>query len=218
MTNRKSVLLIGLGRFGRNVAMKLNELGHEVLAIDSNEARVNEALPYSTNAMIGDSTNEGFLASLGVPDFDVCIVAIGDDFQSSLETTWQLKELGAKRVVARASRSSQEKFLLHNGADEVVYPEQQLATWTALRCACDYLIDYRDLEGDYGIYELKVPAGWTGKTVGDLDLRAKYGINVLGVRRDGALDLGVTPQTRFEPGEPVLVLGREQSVRACFGK
>lgn len=218
MTNKKSVLLIGLGRFGRNIAMKLNELGHEVLAIDSNEARVNETLPYATSAIIGDSTNEEFLASLGVPDFDVCIVAIGDDFQSSLETTWQLRELGAKRVVARASRSSQEKFLLHNGADEVVYPEQQLAVWTALRCTSDYLLDYRELEGDYAIYELLVPAIWNGKTVADLDLRGKYGINILGIRRNRELDLGIVPEACFTPGDSVLVLGREGSVRSCFGR
>ena len=218
MTGKKTVLLIGLGRFGRNIAMKLNELGHEVLATDSNEARVNETLPYATNAVIGDSTNEEFLASLGVPDFDVCIVAIGDDFQSSLETTWQLKELGAKRVVARASRSSQEKFLLHNGADEVVYPEQQLAVWTALRCTCDYLLDYRELEGDYGIYELRVPASWNAKTVAGLGLREKYGINILGVRRNHELNLGITPQTTFAEGDSVLVLSREQAVRSCFGK
>ncbi len=217
MTNRKSVLLIGLGRFGRNIAMKLNDLGHQVLATDTCEERVNAVLPYVTSALIGDSTSGEFLATLGVPDFDVCVVAIGDDFQSSLETAWQLKEFGAKRVIARASRASQEKFLLHNGADEVVYPERQLAEWTALRCASDLVIDYRELEGDYAIFELAVPSSWYGRSLDDLDVRARFGINVLGVRRGGELDLGVAPQTEFEPGESVLVLGRERSVRSCFG-
>ena len=123
----KSILLIGLGRFGKHVAMHLHNLGHQVMAIDSTEERVNAVLPYVTEAQIGDSTNESFLSSLGIRNFDACIVAIGDNFQSSLETTSLLKELGAKLVVSRASSDVHQKFLLRNGADQVVYPEQQLA-------------------------------------------------------------------------------------------
>ena len=126
----KSILLIGLGRFGRNIAIKLDQLGHQVMAVDRIEERVDAVLPYVTNAQIGDSTNEDFLSSLGVSNFDVCIVAIGDDFQNSLETTSLLKELGAKLVVSRAARDVHAKFLLRNGADEIVYPEKQLAVWT----------------------------------------------------------------------------------------
>ena len=129
----KAVLLIGLGRFGRHIALQLNEMNHQVMAVDQDEERVNAALPFVTNAQIGDSTSEEFLSSIGVRNFDICIVAIGDNFQSSLETTSLLKELGAKRVVARASRDVQRKFLLRNGADEVVYPEKQMAIWTAVR-------------------------------------------------------------------------------------
>ena len=123
----KSILLIGLGRFGRHIAQELNELGHQVMAIDSNEDRVNAVLPYVTNAQIGDSTSEYFLRSLGVGNFDVCIVTIGGNFQNSLETTSLLKELGAKLVVSRAERDVQAKFLLRNGADEVVYPEKHVS-------------------------------------------------------------------------------------------
>ena len=129
----KSVLLIGLGRFGRHIAGKLDEFHHEVMAVDVQEDRVNAVLPYVTNAQIGDSTNKEFLESLGVRNYDVCIVAIGDNFQASLETTSLLKELGAVLVVSRAARDVHAKFLLRNGADEVVYPEKQLATWTAIR-------------------------------------------------------------------------------------
>ena len=123
MKTKKSVLIIGLGRFGRHAALKMMELRHQVMAVDKDESRVNALARLVTNAQIGDSTDEEFLRSLGVRDFDVCIVAIGDDFQSSLETTSLLKELGARHVVARASRERHEKFLLRNGADEVVYPE-----------------------------------------------------------------------------------------------
>ena len=122
----KNILLIGLGRFGRHVAIQLNSLGHEVMAVDNNEERVNEVLPFVTNAQIGDSTNADFLKSLGIGNFDVCMVTIGGNFQNSLETTSLLKELGAKTVVSRAERDVQKKFLLRNGADEVVYPENRL--------------------------------------------------------------------------------------------
>ena len=127
----KAILLIGLGRFGRHIAEELNKLGHEVMAVDENEERVNAVLSIVTNAQIGDSTNAEFLEALGVRNFDVCIVAISGNFQSSLETTSLLKELGAKMVVSRAERDVQAKFLLRNGADEVIYPEQQLAKWAA---------------------------------------------------------------------------------------
>ena len=138
----KSILLIGLGRFGRHIAMKLDELHHQVMAVDTDEKRVEAVLPYVTNAQIGDATDEEFLSSLGVRNFDVCIVAIGDNFQSSLETTSLLKELGAGYVVSRAARDVQAKFLLRNGADEVVYPEKQLAAWTAIRYSADHIFDY----------------------------------------------------------------------------
>lgn len=133
----KNILLIGLGRFGKHIALQLNKLGHEVMAVDSNEERVNEILPIVTNAQIGDSTNTEFLKSLGIGNFDVCIVTIGENFQNSLETTSLLKELGAKLVVSRAERDVQAKFLLRNGADEVVYPEKQVANWAAIRYTAD---------------------------------------------------------------------------------
>ncbi len=212
----KSVLLIGLGRFGRHIALKLNELNHQVMAVDCNEERVNAVLPYVTNAQIGDSTNEDFLSSLGIRNYDVCIVAIGDDFQNSLETASLLKELGAKKVIARASRGVQEKFLLRNGADEVVYPEKELAAWTAVRCTSEHILDYIDLDGDYSIFELIVPANWGGKTILQLDIRKKYGINILGVRENGKLNMNITPDTFLGGGKSILVLGHQKAVQKCF--
>ena len=161
----KSILLIGLGRFGRHIAMHLNELGHQVMAVDKVEERVDAVLPYVTNAQIGDSTNGEFLESLGIRNFDVCIVAIGNDFQSSLETTSLLKELGGKLVVSRAARDVQAKFLLRNGADEVVYPEKQLAKWTAIRYSADHILDYIELDGDHAMFEVQIPKEWLNRTV-----------------------------------------------------
>lgn len=159
----KNILLIGLGRFGRHIALQLNKLGHEVMAVDSNEERVNKILPIVTNAQIGDSTNTEFLKSLGIGNFDVCIVTIGGNFQNSLETTSLLKELGAKLVVSRAERDVQEKFLLRNGADEVVYPEKQVANWAAIRYTADHIRDYIEVDEAHAIFEVEVPEGWIGK-------------------------------------------------------
>ncbi|MCI7809859.1 TrkA family potassium uptake protein [bacterium] len=212
----KSILLIGLGRFGRHIAMKLNDLDHQVMAVDTNEERVNAVLPFATNALIGDGTNEEFLSSLGIRNFDTCIVAIGDNFQNSLETASLLKELGAKKVIARASTGVQEKFLLRNGADEVVYPEKQLASWTAIRCTSEHILDYIDLDGDYSMFELAIPENWTGKTILQLDIRKKYGINVLGIRENGKLNMNITPETILGKGTSLLVLGHQKAVQKCF--
>ena len=212
----KSILLIGLGRFGKFIAMKLHSMGHQVMAVDTNEDRVNALLPYVTNAQIGDSTNEEFLASLGISNYDSCIVAIGDNFQNSLETAYLLKELGAKKVIARASREIQEKFLLHNGADEVVYPEKQLAAWTAIRCSSEHILEYIELDDEYSIFELKTPLEWSGKTIVQVDIRRKYGINILGIRENGRLNMNITPDTVLNHNRSVLVLGQEKAVHRCF--
>lgn len=212
----KSVLLIGLGRFGKHTAMKLTELHHQVMAVDVDEERVNDVLPYVTNAQIGDSTNEEFLESLGIRNFDLCIVAIGDNFQSSLETTSLLKELGAKMVVSRAARDVHAKFLLRNGADEVVYPERQLAIWTAIRYSSDHIFDYIELDESNAIFEISPPKSWINKTVGTLDIRKKYNINVMAVKRDGKMDLSITPDTRITGDETILVLGNNDDIQKCF--
>ena len=212
----KSVLLIGLGRFGKFIAMKLHSMGHQIMAVDTNEERVNSVLPYVTNAQIGDSTNEAFHSSLGIRNYDACIVAIGDNFQNSLETAYLLKELGAKKVIARASREIQEKFLLHNGADEVVYPEKQLASWTAIRCSSEHILEYIELDDEYAIFELAAPMEWVGKTIVQLDIRKRFGINVLGIRENGMLNMSITPDTMLCRGASLLVLGHEKAVHKCF--
>lgn len=212
----KSVLLIGLGRFGRHIAKKLNELDHEVLAIDRQERRVDAVLPYVTNAKIGDTTDMDFLRSLGIRNFDVCIVAIGDDFQSSLETTSFLKELGAKKVVSRAARDVQAKFLLRNGTDEIVYPEKQLANWTAIRYTADHIFDYIELNADYAIFEVAVPRDWVGKSIGQLDIRNRYNINIMAVKQNGVLNMNITSDTHLREEETMLVLGDRKSVHKCF--
>jgi len=212
----KSILLIGINKFGTMLAKQLHDLGHQVLAVDRDETRINAALPLVTDAQIGDSTNEAFLRSLGVNNFDVCIVTISSDFQSSLETTSLLKELGGRLVVSRADREVQAKFLLRNGADEVINPEKQIAEWAAIRYASNHILDYISLDDDHAIYEVSVPMDWIGKSIGQIDIRKRYGINIMAVKQNGRMDLTVTPEMILREGVTMLVLGERKSMQKCF--
>ena len=212
----KSILLIGVNRFGSLLANQFSKHGHEIMAIDKNEDRVNAILLVVTDAQIGDSTNEAFLRSLGVNNYDVCIVTIGGDFQSSLETTSLLKELGGKMVVSRADRDVQAKFLLRNGADEVIIPEKQIAQWAAIRYGSEHVLDYLKLDDDHAIYEVPVPKDWIGKSIAKMDVRKKFGINILGVKENGKMNLSVTPETVLSGDKSILVLGKQRAIEKCF--
>lgn len=212
----KSILLIGLNNFGVYMAKQLRELGHQVMAVDKREDRIDAVLPFVTDAQIGDSTSEPFLRSLGINNYDVCLVAIGNDFQGSLETASLLKELGAKLVVARADREVQAKFLLRNGADEVINPEKQIAEWAAIRYASNHILDYIKLDEDHAIFEITVPRDWVGKTVGEIDIRKRFGINIMAVKENGHMNLTVTPDTVLSGNRTMLVLGEHRAIQRCF--
>ena len=212
----KNILLIGTGRFGRHIAVQLSQLGHQVMAVDISEDRVNDVLPFVTNAHIGDSTNAEFLRSLGIGNFDVCFVTIGGNFQNSLETASLLKELGAKCVVSRAERDVQAKFLLRNGADYVVYPEKQMAKWATIRYTADHIFDYIEIDDRYAIFEVSVPDAWVDKSVGELDIRRKYGVNILGIKHAGKTDVSVTSDTILSKDVTILALGEYKALQKCF--
>ncbi len=212
----KNILLIGMGRFGKTMAAELEKLGHQVMAVDNRERCIDECVDFVTSAQIGDSTNPEFLESLGVESFDVCIVTIKKDFQSSLETTMLLKDLGAKFVVSRAASDFHARFLLRNGADKVVFPEKQMAKWTAVRYSSNHMLDYVELDENVSIFELDVPTSWVGKTVAQIDVRKKYNINVLGMFIDGKLSATMGPETVFVAEHPILVLGNYKDVQKCF--
>ena len=212
----KSILLIGVGRFGTRMAEKLRELDYEVLAVDRSEERINGVLPLVTEAQIGDAANKDFLATLGVDNFDVCFVTISNDFQSSLVVTAYLKELGAKKVISRASMDVQRQFLLRNGADDVVYPEKQLAEQADIRHVVDHVLDYIAPEEEYAIYDVTVPEEWNGKTVGNLDIRKRFNLNLLAIRNSGKPSMAITGDTQLFAGQTVLVLGKWKDVQKCF--
>ena len=191
-------------------------MDNQEMKINKKENRVDSALPYVTNAQIGDSTNDEFLKTLGVRNFDVCIVTIGESFQDSLETTSLLKELGAKLVVSRASRDVHAKFLLRNGADEIVYPERQLAKWMAFRYTADHILDYIELGNNYSIFEVDMPEKWIGKTVEEVNVRQHYNINILSIKHDGEFNMTISPKTEFVEGDTLLVLGNNKDIQKCF--
>lgn len=209
----KTVLLIGLGRFGRHMAEKFIEEGNEVLAVDINEERVNDAMDMVTDAQIGDSTNEHFIESLGVGNFDLCVVAIGDNFQSSLETTALLKDCGAKFVLARANRDVHAKFLLRNGADRIAYPEREMAERLAVQYGNDNIFDYVELTDEYAIYEIPVPESWAGYSIVEKGVRNKHHISILATKEDGRMHPLPGAEHIFKDSETLIVMGHFKDVR-----
>lgn len=208
----KSILVIGLGRFGRHMAKKFSEQNNDVMAIDINEERINNVLSVVTNALIGDATNERFMETIGVRDFDLCVVAIGDNFQSSLETTALLKDLGAKFVLARASRDVHAKFLLRNGADDVIYTEKETAERLAVKYGSDNIFNYIELNDAYSIYEIAVPSSWLNKSILKVNVRSKYGISILATKQGNNIFPLPKPEHVFTDSESLMILGKNEDV------
>lgn len=208
----KSILIIGLGRFGRHMAKKFSEQNNDVMAIDINEERINNVLSVVTNALIGDATNERFMETIGVRDFDLCVVAIGDNFQSSLETTALLKDLGAKFILAMASRDVHAKFLLRNGADDVIYTEKETAERLAVKYGSDNIFNYIELNDEYSIYEIAVPSSWLNKSILKVNVRSKYGISILATKQGNNIFPLPKPEHVFTDSESLMILGKNEDV------
>ena len=204
-------LVIGLGRFGTNLALRLMDSGNEVMVIDTDEETVNRIAPHVTQAKIGDCMDEEVLRSLDPASFDFCFVCISDNFQSSLEITSMLKEQGAPMVVAKADRDLHARLLLKIGADEVVFPERDMAMRTAVRFSVNGALEYIELAPGYAILELDVPDHWAGQTLIDLDIRKRWNVNVIGRKEDGAV-LPIDAGFVFAADTNILVAGRPDDV------
>ena len=213
----KSVLIIGMGRFGHHLCQKFVELENEVMIIDTKEEALEDMLPFVTSAKIADCTNEEVLKSIGVGNFDVCFVCIGTNFQSSLEITSLLKENGARRVVSKAARDIQAKFLLRNGADEVIYPDRDIAQKVATRYSANHVFDYIELNDEYGIYEIPVMAEWVGRSIVDVNFRSRYKMSILGFKRGKETQLLPLADHVFEKNEHLMVIGRKEDVHHLIG-
>lgn len=208
----KSILMIGMGRFGHHLCKNLAELGNEIMVVDEKEEVIEDLLSLVTSAQIGDCTNEEVLKSLGVRNFDLCFVCIGTNFQSSLEITSLLKELGARYVISKANRDIHAKFLLRNGADEVIYPDRDIAEKLAVRYSANHVFDYIELTDEYSIYEIPLIEEWEGRTIGNVNIRAKYHVNVLGTKKDGKLALLPGADYILKSDEHIMVLGKKEDV------
>lgn len=214
----KTVLLIGLGKFGQTLGEALLKMGDEVMIVDKNEEKINRLANKYTDALIADCMNEDNLKALDIPSFDACVVAIGDDFQSSLEITSLLKDLGAKWVVSRATTEIQRKFLLKNGADEVVYPDKDLAEKLAVKINSSRVFDYIELDDEHSIFEIAVPTHWAGKKIIDLRPREKYGFNILTIKKHDAFVTNFNATYAFEEGDHMLVFGNTAKILAFTNK
>ena len=214
----KNILIIGAGRFGYHVAKELSNFNTQILAIDVDEVSLQKVSEYVSKTIIGDASDLEFLKTIGVNNFDNCIVTISDNFQASLETVLNLKELGAKKITARASKESQNSLLKKIGADLVVYPEKQLAKWTALHVGTDSIYDYMELDNNYGIYEVSIPKIWDGKTLAELDLRKQYKINIIGVKIHDEINIVLGPNFVLKEGLNVIILAKEEDMNKIFGK
>lgn len=210
----KSILVIGLGRFGRHIARKFIEEGNMVLAVEKNEERADAAVDIIQNIQIGDAANEHFISALGIRNFDICVVAIGDNFQNALEITVLLKDLGANFILARASRDIHKKLLLRNGADHVVYAEREMAERLAVKYGAKNIFDYIELNQDYAIYEIAVPPSWYGKSIIERAIRTKYHISILATKKDGKIYPLPHPDHIFSPDESLMVMGSDKDIKA----
>ncbi len=207
----KTVLVIGIGRFGKHLATRLAELGNEVMIVDKEEERINDLFPHVTRAQIGDCMDEKLLRSLGVGNFDICFVCIGDNFQASLEITSLLKDMGAKYVISKADRTIHEKFLLRNGADEVIHPERDVALRTARKYSAHNVFDFFELTEDFSIFEIETPAGWVGKSIKQVNVRFKYNINIIAIKKDGKTVPVTNAESVFAEHQHLIVGGDPKS-------
>ncbi len=208
----KDILVIGMGRSGRHLATKMQELGNNVMIVDQNEEAIEELAPLFTDSFIGDCTNEAVIRSLGVNNFDVCFVCIGENFQSSLEITALLKDMKAKYVVSKANRDIQARFLKSVGADEVIYPEREIAEKLAIRFNADNVYDYIELTDEYSIFEIPVVSGWIGKTVIDINVRRKYNINIIAIKKGNVLHPLPGGDYVFAADDHLVVIGKSSDV------
>ena len=214
----KSVLIIGMGRMGRHLAGKMQQLGNDVMVVDHDREVIDAMSEIFTDANICDCTNEAVIRALGVDNFDLCFVTIGEDFQASLVITSLLKKHGARKIVAKANQDIQAELLRTIGADEIVNAEEELAENLAVRYNSDNIFDYVPLTDEYSMFEIPIPADWQGKTLVELDIRRRYSINVIAVKNGEIMNPNLGAQYRFAANDHILVIGKSDEVFRLAGK
>lgn len=209
---RKSVLIIGMGRLGTHLGEKMQELGHDVMVLDSNEERITKVASKFSDARIAEYTHEDVLRALDIPSFDICFITVGDNLEASMITTVTLKKLGAKYVAARARDDIQCDLLKKIGADEIIYADGETADKLAIRHSGNNIFDYIALADGYSIFEVPILKEWRGKTIMELDVRKKYKINIIAIKNDSYLNPSPMPDYAFREGDHIFVLGQSRDV------
>lgn len=209
---KKSVLVIGLGRLGAHLAEKMQDLGHDVMILDNREDRIAPLASRFADARIAEYTREDVLAALDIPSFDICFVTVGDSLESSMLATIHLKNLGAKYVASRARDDTQCELLKKIGADEIIYADGETADKLAIRHNGNNIFDYVALADGYAIFEVPIIRAWEGKSIIELDVRKKYKINIIAIKRDGKLNPAPMPDYVFAADDHIFVMGRSQDV------
>ncbi len=209
----KSFLIVGMGSFGHHLCRALAQQKCEIMIVDRDSENLEDMLPYVVSAKAGDCTNEDVLRSFGVESFDACFVCLGDNVLASLQVTSLLKELGARKVFSKADSDMQAKFLLRNGADEIIYPEMEIAASIAISESSDSIFDCIRLSADYSIFELQPLDRWLGKSLKELNFRAKYNMTVIAVKKGEVIRPNLHPDYVFTADEHLLVLGRGEDIQ-----
>ncbi|MNW31258.1 Ktr system potassium uptake protein A [compost metagenome] len=209
---KKQYAIIGMGRFGSSVAYALSEMGYDVLAIDANEQRVQEVSEMVTHAVSADSTDEEALRALGIRNFDVVVVAIGEDIQASILTTLILKDMGVPVLLVKAKNELHGKVLQKIGADKVIYPERDMGLRVAHHLTSPNILDYIELSQDYSIFEMQAPRFMIGRNLKELDIRAKYGCNVLGIRHEQEMNISPHPEDLIQTGDVLIIVGHKNDL------
>lgn len=208
----KQFAVIGLGRFGSSVAKTLHKMGYEVLAVDRSEERIEEMSPYVTHAVVADATDEDALKELGIRNFDVVVVSIGQDIQASILATVILKELGVKYLVVKALSELHGKVLEKVGADRIIYPERDMGIRVANNLVSANMLDYIELAPNYSIIEVMAPPEFYGKTLRELALRARYGINIMAIKRNEEIKVGPGADDVIQPGDILIAMGEDRQL------
>lgn len=214
----KSILVIGMGRFGRHLATKMQELGNDVMVVDSHEEIIEDLASTFADCQIGDCTSEAVLKSLGVDNYDICFVTIGSNFQSSLVITSLLKKLGARFVVAKAKQDIQAELLHTIGANEVIYPERDIAEKLAIRYNAKNIFDFVQLTDEYAIYEIPALSAWVGKTIRELNIRQQYRVTIIAIKRGNSLNVAPGADYTFRSDDHIVVIGTSTDVFRVAGR
>lgn len=209
---KKSVLIIGIGRLGSHLAEKMQDLGHDVMILDNREEKIAPLVSVISDARVAEYTREDVLAALDIPSFDICFVTIGDNLEASILTTVNLKKLGAKYVAARARDDLQCEILKKIGADEIIYADGETADKLAIRHNGKNIFDYVALSDGYAIFEVPIIKQWVGRSIMELDVRKKFKLNIIAIKRDGKLDPNPMPEFVFEADDHIFVMGKSQDV------